>query len=321
MKEKFMHSLAHSLKTRGLVSLACLVMLLLTAACGSTGTTSGSGGSGKGNLVIASKLDVESQLIAEMYGLLLKKDGYNVTQKAALGNSTIIFQAITSNQIDIYPEFTATGLNKLGIPSSYNPQKDYQTVKQNFDKKYNLIWLDASPLNDGYALCTTKTEAQKLNITTISQLTPKVSQLSLASPSDGTTFVDGLQKTYGFTTKSFKKTSTVDYNIGFKAVSSGQAQINVCYGTDATVQQQGFVFLQDDKNGFPAFNPAPVVRNAILKKDSDISSVLNPLAPKLTTAVSIQLQNQVANMTKGGSSSTHAITVVAQNFLKQQGML
>jgi osmoprotectant transport system substrate-binding protein len=256
-----------------------------------------------------------------MYTLLLCKAGYHITEKAALGNSNIVFQAITSGVIDMYPEYTADGLFKLNIPSTYNPQKDYQAVKQGFNSKYQLTWLDPAPLNDGYALCTTKAEAQKLGISTISQLAPQVHNLVLTSPSDGTSFVDGLQKTYGFSTKSFKQTLTVDYSLGFKAVQSNQSQITVCYGTDATVPQQGFIFLQDDKNGFPAFNAAPLVRNATIAKYSDIPDVLNPLAPKLTTDESIQLQMQVSQIRNSGASANAAIRTVAMNFLKTEKLL
>lgn len=299
-----------------------LVLLFLLSACGTSGnSTNNTGNNQKGSLTVASKLDVESQLLTKMYSLLLQKAGYQVNEKLALGNSNIIFQAITSGSIDLYPEFTATGLNKLQIPSTYDPQKDYQAVKDGFNTKYKLSWLDAAPLNDGYALCTSKETSQKLGITSISDLLPKVSQLTLTSPSDGVEFVDGLKQVYNITTKSFKNTTTVDYALGFDAVKSDKAQITVCYGTDATVPQSGFIFLKDDKNGFPAFNPAPVVRNDILEKHSDIATVLNPLAPKLTTEVSIQLQEQVAQKKNDGASSSRAVTLVATDFLKQQGLL
>ncbi|HEY7419533.1 MAG TPA: glycine betaine ABC transporter substrate-binding protein [Ktedonobacteraceae bacterium] len=311
-----MTSFIRALRTPFTVLFLCTVLLTL-AACGGTGSNTGS----KGTLTIGSKLDNESQLIAKMYTLLLQKAGYKVNEKAALGNSAIIFQAISSGAIDLYPEFTATGLNKLNIPSTYDPQKDYQNVKNGFQSKYNLTWLDPSPLNDGYAICTSKSESQKLGITTISQLAPQVSKLVLTSPSDGIAFIDGLQHTYGFSTKSFKQAKTVDYALGFQAVSSDQSQMTVCYGTDATVPQQNFIFLKDDKNGFPAFNPAPVVRSSVLNKYSDIAPTLNKLAPYLTTDVSIQLQENVAQIHNGGASTAQAVTEVATNFLKSKGLL
>jgi osmoprotectant transport system substrate-binding protein len=310
-----------------LLTIMVVIPLLALAACGTSGNSpsstgsSSSGSAAKGPIIVASKLDTESQLIARMYTLLLQKAGFTVNEKPALGNSTIILQAIKSGAIDLYPEFTATGLNALNVPSSFDPQKDYQTVKQGFEQQYHITWLDMSPLNDGYALCTSQQESQKLGVTTISQLAPKVSSLILTSPSDGIAFVDDLKSTYGFTTRSFKQTQTIDYALGFQAVSSGKSQITVCYTTDGTVKQKGFIFLQDDKNGFPQFHPAPIVRDSVLQKYPQIATTLNPLAPDLTTDVSIQLQDQVASKKASGESVSQAITDVATSFLKSKGLL
>jgi osmoprotectant transport system substrate-binding protein len=245
-----------------------------------------------------------------------------VTPKLALGNSLIISQAIKGGSVDIYPEFTATGLNQLNIASAHDPQKDYDAVKDAYKKQFQITWLDYSPLNDGYAICTSKAEATKLgNITNISQLAPLVPNLTLASPSDGISFIDGLKDVYSFDTTSFKSLSKVDYAIGFQAVSSDKAQVVVCYTTDGSVTQQDFIFLQDDKTGFPEFHPAPIVRDPILEKYPDIAGILNPLAPSLTTEVSIDLQAKVKTATDGGASTTAAVKSVATDFLKSKGLL
>jgi osmoprotectant transport system substrate-binding protein len=305
------------------LALFVFLPLLILSACGSSGgggTVNGTTPS-KGTVTVGGKKDVEAQLLTEMYSLLLRHAGYTVNEKLAFGNTPFNVAAIKNGDIDLYPEFTATGLNVLGIASTYDPQKDYQAVKNGFEQQYKITWLDPAPLNDGYAICTSKSQSQSLGITTISQLAPKVSQMILESPSDGISFVDNLQKTYGFSTKSFKKTQTVDYAIGFSAVQANQAQFNVCYGTDASVPQQNFIFLQDDKNGFPAFNPAPIVRDAVLTAHPDIATILNPLAPDLTTDVSIMLQQQVATKKASGMSVSEAVKEVATTFLQSKGLM
>ena len=108
--------------------------------------------------------------------------------------------------------------------------------------------------------------------------------------------MDNLKPVYNFDTKSFKKTQTVDYAVGFTAVANNQAQVNVCYTTDGSVASQNFIFLQDDKHGFPEFNPAPIVRDDTLQKAPGIKTALNPLAPLLTTQVSQQLQAEVGRI-------------------------
>jgi len=256
-----------------------------------------------------------------MYVLLLQKAGFTVNPKLALGMTPTVFAALKSGAIDLYPEFTATGLNILGVKSSFNPTQDYQTVKTDFEQQYHITWLDEAPLNDGYALCTSQAESQKLGVTTLSQLAPKVPQLTLATQSDGVTFFDDLKATYGFQTSSFKAVKKVDYAIGFAAVKSGDANVTECYTTDGSVTSQNFIFIQDDKHGFPEFHPAPIVRDSVLQSDPGIATALNPLAPVLTTDVSIMLQQQVAMKKASGESVSQAVKDVATAFLMSKGLL
>ena len=314
-----------SLGAKFLVLFALIPMLILSACGGSSGGSSSSTGTTTPSSVpitVGSKLDPEAQLLGEMYVLLLQKAGYTVTPKLALGMTPTVFAALKSGAIDLYPEFTGTGLNILGVKSAYDPAKDYQTVSNGFEQQYHITWLDQAPLNDGYALCTSKAESQKLGgVTTLTQLAPKASQLTLATQSDGVPFFDSLKATYGFDTSSFKEVKKVDYAIGFTAVKSGAAQVTECYTTDGSVTTQNFIFLTDDKNGFPQFHPAPIVRDSVLQSDPDIKTALNPLAPLLTTDVSIMLQQQVAAKHTSGESIPQAVKEVATSFLQSKGLL
>lgn len=307
--------LFHSLRAKPFALLAIVLMLGLTA-CGST-TTGNGGGSGTPSnssitLTVGGKLDTEAQLLTKMYVLLLRRAGFNVVEKAALGTNAVVFNAITSGQIDLYPEFTATGLAKLGKNSSGNAQQDYQTVKQGFEQQYRITWLDPSPLNDTYGICTSQSKASSLGATKISDLASKASSLTIATPPDGVQYgINVVKSVYGI---SFKK--VVTYNeegLTFPAVTSGAQDLNVCYTTSAQIAKLNFTLLQDDKNAFPIYNPAPIVRDSTLQKAPQIATVLNKLAPFLTTQVSQQLQAQVV----GGQS----VTEVATKFLQSKGLL
>src|SRR3989442_10812469 len=323
-KEEAMALLSRSLRAKSLVLFAVISMLVLAACGGSSGgssPTSATSAPSKAPITVGSKLDPEAQLLGEMYVLLLQKAGFTVNPKLALGMTPTVFAALKSGAIDLYPEFTATGLNILGVKSSFNPTQDYQTVKTDFEQQYHITWLDEAPLNDGYALCTSQAESQKLGVTTLSQLAPKVPQLTLATQSDGVTFFDDLKTTYGFATSSFKAVKKVDYAIGFAAVKSGDANVTECYTTDGSVTSQNFIFIQDDKHGFPEFHPAPIVRDSVLQSDPGIKAALNPLAPDLTTDVSIMLQQQVTAKHTSGESVSQAVKEVATAFLQSKGLL
>ncbi len=291
-----------------------LLMLLALAGCGST-TTSNSNGVCKGtNVTVGGKLDTEAQLLTKMYTLLLRNAGCNVTEKARLGTNQIVFNAITSGQIDLYPEFTATGLAQLGLTSTHNAQQDYQAVKSGYESKYKITWLDASPMNDTYGVCTTKSKAQQLNVTKVSDLIPLAKTLIIATPPDGQSdpnVLPGMTTTYGIT---FKQEIVQDEAITFQTVQQGAADLNICYTTIGFISADNFVLLQDDKNLFPIYNPAPIVRDELLTKVPGLAGVLNALAPKLTTDVITGLNAQV-------DVSHKSVTEVATTFLKQQGLL
>ena len=304
-----------------LLILFALIPMLILSACGSTSGGNGTPTSTKVPIIVGSKLDLDGHLLGEMYVLLLQKAGYSVTPKLALGDNATLLAAIQSGAVSLYPEFTGTGLSLLGLQSAYNPTTDYQTVKAGYEQKYHITWLDQAPLNDGYALCTSQAEAQKLGIMNLSDLATKVSTLTLATQSDGIPFFDALQNTYHFSTKSFKSVTKVAYSIGFAAVKSGAAQVTECYTTDGSVATQGFVFLTDNLNGFPQFHPAPIVRDDVLAADPGIAAALNAMAPLMTTPVNVMLQMQVNTKHANGESIAQAVQEVAMAWLQSVHLL
>jgi osmoprotectant transport system substrate-binding protein len=304
---------------RTLVGLLSLCALLL-AGCGNTTTTGGTGSNTckSAKVTVGGKLDTEAQLLTKMYTLLLKNAGCDVTEKARLGTNQIVFNAITSGQIDLYPEFTATGLAKLGLQSTHDALMDYQMVKDGYEKQYQITWLTAAPMNDTYGVCTTKAKAGDLKVSKVSDLIPLAGNLIVATPPDGKSdpnVLPGLTRVYGIT---FKQEIVEDEAVTFKTVQQGSANggadVNICYTTIGFIAADNFVLLQDDKNLFPIYNPAPIVRDQLLQQVPGIKDVLNALAPKLTTDAITALNAQV-------DVDHKTVAEVAQTFLQQQGLL
>ncbi|HZC05872.1 MAG TPA: glycine betaine ABC transporter substrate-binding protein [Ktedonobacterales bacterium] len=304
------------LRSRGALQAIALLVLALAlplAACGSSGSgTGGKPGSGV-TVVVGSKLDPDGQLLGEMYTLLLQNQGFTVTPKLALGQTPVLFNAIKSGAIDIYPEFTGTAATNLNLAPSQNAQQVYSQVKSAYESQYHITWLDAAyGLNDSYAICTSQSVSSKDNLTTLDQLTTSGSNLTIASPQDGiSSAVDPVQTGYGF---KFKNVTQISEPLGFAAVQQGSADLNVCYTSDPAIVVNNFVVLKDSKNVFPIYNPAPLVRDSVLQKSPSIATTLNALAPKLTTDAQVALIKQVAVDHK-------SVKEVAQTWLQQQGLL
>lgn len=302
-----MASFVRSLRTHSRALLIVGLMLFVLTACG--------GGSNQNTpmtLTVGGKMDTEAQLLTKMYVLVLKHAGFKVVERAALGTDDVVFNAMKSGQIDLYPEFTATGLAQLDLNSTGNAQQDYLQVKQGYEARYHITWLDTSPLNNTYGICTTQARASSLKLTKISDLAGKAAHLTVATPPDGIkSGLNVVKSSYGLT---FKKTTTYnEESQTFPAVTSGAQDLNICYTTSAAIARYNFVLLQDDKNAFPVYNPAPLVRDTILKKAPQLVVALNKLAPFLTTTVSQQLQAQVID----GKS----VASVATQFLQSKGLI
>lgn len=127
---------------------------------------------------IGSKIFSEQYILAYMYSMLIK--GYTdleVTTKTGLGGTKICFDALKNNEIDLYPEYTGTGLQVIlqtpqqKVDSIITQEKKvFQYVKSEFEKRYQLEWLKPIGFNNTYALMMRQKQAQKLHIKTISDL-------------------------------------------------------------------------------------------------------------------------------------------------------
>lgn len=132
----------------------------------------------KGALRMGSKIFGEQYILLQMYSMLIKGNtDLDVDTKTGLGGTKICFDALTNNQIDLYPEYTGTGLlvilqaNNATVQKVINNKdKVYSYVQQEFRKRYNLEWLKPIGFNNAYALMMRRKQAKQLNIQTISQL-------------------------------------------------------------------------------------------------------------------------------------------------------
>jgi osmoprotectant transport system substrate-binding protein len=289
------------------------LLALLTAgiliACVNSGTPQAA-------IKVGSKDFTEQFIIGEMYALTLEQAGFTVERKLNLGGTPVAQAALENDEIDLYPEYTGTGLlTVLKLPSLSNPQEVLKTVSEGYKQKYNLAWLEPSPMNNTQALAMTKASTEKFGIKTISQMAAKASQLTLIGPPEFEVREDGLpgiKAKYGnFELKEYK---SVDSGLRYKGLVDGEADVAVAFGTDGEIGAFNLVILEDDKQLFPPYQIAPVVRQETLDANSKLASALNALSPKLTTEVMQRLNYEV-------SGKQREAVEVAREFLTQQGII
>ncbi|MCL2881504.1 MAG: ABC transporter permease subunit [Coriobacteriia bacterium] len=267
-----------------LVTLGVLTLIstLVIAGCGSKGA--GTTTSASAPIRVGSKNFTESLILGNLYADALEDNDLKVDRKLNLAD-TVVHTALTGNQIDLYPEYTGTGLlSILKLPLQTDPQKVYDTVKADYQQKWNIVWLDYAPANDSQGLAITKAAADKYGITDISDLQKHATELRFATQGEFDQRADGLPalaKAYG----PFKWKSEKIYDTSLLAtvMLNGQADVAPLYTTAGDLANPKLVALKDDKQVWPPYNVAPVVRGAVLKAHPTIATILNSVDKTLTT--------------------------------------
>lgn len=244
---------------------------------------------------VGSKDFTESLIVAEIYALALEDHGYKVERKLNVAGS-LVHTAITDDEFDLYPEYTGTALlSVLQMDMDSDPDSVYRTVKEAYDKQFSLTWLDSTQVNDRNGIAIRKETAQKYNISTMSDLQANADKLKLCSQGEFEQREDGLPglaKVYG--EFHFASINLYDSGLKYQILENGEADVCPAYSTDAQlVNTDKFAYLEDDKQFWPPYYMAPVVRNDALEKNPEIAEILNKVSAKLDTETMISLNAKV----------------------------
>ncbi len=274
-----------------------LIPLLITALLISSFSfaLSGCGTSGKNTIRVGSKDFTEGLIVSEIYALALEDAGYKVERSMNVAGS-LVHTAITEDDFDLYPEYTGTALlSILQLEMDSDPDSVYRTVKEEYEKQFDLTWLDSTQVNDRNGLAIRTETAQQYNIYTMSDLQANADKIHFCSQGEFEQREDGLpglSKVYG--EFNFASINLYDSGLKYQILESGEADVCPAYSTDASlVNTDAFTFLEDDKHFWPPYYMAPVVRNDTLKENPEIADILNKVSAKLDTKTMITLNAKV----------------------------
>ena len=233
---------------------------------------------------IGSKNFTEQFIVAEIYAQALEKAGIEVQKRLNLGATQIAHTALTSGEIDLYPEYTGTALAAVvkGELTS-NPDQIYNDVKKYYEEQLDLTLLKPTAINNGYAIIMLPERAEEFKLKTLTDLGPVSKDLTFGAEGtfgerkDG---LPGLEQVYGIKFKEFVKFAKL--GIRYSALTSKQIDVSFGFATDWQIEDSKLAVLADDKGLFPPYYLVPIVRQDALKANPKIAEVLDKLAPLLT---------------------------------------
>ena len=292
--------------------MAMMAMVLIMVL--SLGLTGCSGGN---SVTIGTKDFGESVVLGEIFSQLIEeKTDLKVNRKLNMGGTFVCFEAIKKGDIDIYPEYTGTGLTaQLKMDVISDPDQAYDVVAEEFDKQFDIKWLEPLGFNNTYTLAVSNEVYEEYGLETFSDLA-KVSENFVFGAEheffDRQDGYDGLVDFYGIKFKGEPKKMNV--SLKYQAIGNGDMDVTDAFATDGPIQQYNLKVLDDDKCFFPPYYAAPIIRKDTLADNPELEEVLNLLAGAIDDAAMTELNYRI-------DVEGIDIEVVAKEFLQEKGLI
>ena len=199
------------------------------------------------------------------------------------------------------------------MKTSHNPKEVYTLAKAGILKQDNLVLLEPMYYQNTYALAVSRKIAKQYNLKTISDLKKAEKKLKAGFTLEFNDRQDGgkgLAALYGL----HLTTATLEPSLRYQAIQSGDIHIIDAYSTDPEITKYDLVVLKDDKQLFPPYQGAPLMKKSLLKKYPELKNILNKLSGQITEAQMSQMNYQT------GIQGKPAISV-AREFLIKHGYI
>lgn len=284
----------------------------------------------KGPITVGSKIDTEGAVLCQMVRIVLEAGGFKVNDKCSTGTTDVVRKALTSGEIDLYPEYTSSALyqffknEKLDLEAITKDAKAAYAKAKELDAKNGVVWLAAAPANNTWAIAVPKALAEKEGLKTIADFAKYVNAGKTVKLIGSQEFIDredalkAFEKVYGFKLKPEQLVVLPGGNTQQteQAAARGTNGVNaaMAYGTDGDIGALGLVALTDPKGAVAVYQPAITVRKAVYDKFPELSRLIDPIFAVLDEATLSSLNGEVS---VGGKNPKD----VAMAFLKAKGFV
>lgn len=292
------------------------IVFFLIAVIVLVGTLGACRSNKENTIVVASKNYNEALVLGSMFASLLEHNtDLTIVRKLNLGGTNIAFQAMISNEVDVYPEYTGTGfVSIMKRKSISDTQKVYDEMKKYYNDELDIAVLKPLGFNNTYAMAIRKDTAAKYNLKTCSDLAAVSDKLILGSTFEFAERDDGylgMQAAYGM---DFKDSKSVDGALRYQALANKNSDVIDAFTTDGLLKMYDLFVLEDDKHFFPPYYGVPIVRNEIIKKHPEVKVQLERLGGLINEETMIEMNYLVD---KEGMDPAK----VADDFLRKNGLI
>ncbi len=244
--------------------LCALVIAIAVALCA---------GQDRDRFVVGSKLFTESVILGEIVAQAAARAGADAAHQDELGGSAILFNALTSGEIDAYPEYTGT--LRLELLKSEGLSTDAELARALARRGVRMT----APLgfNNTYALGMRADRATELAIKTTSDLLAHP-RLRLGFSNEFLDRGDGwpaLRAAYGLPQANVRG---LDHALAYRGLVAGDLDVMDLYSTDAEIAYYDLAVLEDDLGFFPRYDAVILYRDDLLERLPRVAQAIDGLA-------------------------------------------
>jgi osmoprotectant transport system substrate-binding protein len=309
--------------------LAALAFVLALLAVGCAGGGGGSisenyelsGPQGSVRLAVGSKDFTEQEILGHITLLSLEAANAEVIDRTGLGGTEGTRQALNSDNIDMYWEYTGTGwlIHLARAEPISGSQEQYKAVAKQDLKQNNIEWLEPAPANNTYAIATREgANGEIQNLSDLGRLIEeRPDEATLCAGSEFSERADGLpglEDAYGF---EFPEDNVfvLPASTVYGAVNNGEkCNFGSVFKTNGRIPEMGLRLLEDDENFFAVYNPSLTMRKETLEQYPELKKLFAPISEKLDTGTLRELSAAVE--VEGNSPEE-----VAEQWLRENGFI
>jgi osmoprotectant transport system permease protein len=266
-------------------------------------------------VVIGSKPFGESYLLAELFAQLLEARGLPVTRRFGLGGTEIVFPALQQGAIDVFPEYTGSGLLViLKAPIERDPAAVFDVVAREFSRRFDVRWLPPLGFENTYAMSVRTEMAERLGLRTLSDFAKVSAGMRAGFTADFIGLPDGLpglRQAYGLAPASV---SALAQQVKYQALVEGAVDIIDAYSTDGLLDRYPLTVLEDDRGFFPPYDAAALVRGELARRRPEAVAALAELSGRLDVR---RMRRLNARLEVNGED----VAIVARDALRELGLV
>jgi osmoprotectant transport system permease protein len=254
--------------------------------------------------IVGAKTFTEQYVLAALMAQRLRAAGLSASSREGLG-SNVIFDALASNDIDVYVDYSGTLWANQFHRTEIKPRQELLTDLKATLAQQKITLLGELGFENAYALVMPKKRAEALGIRSIADLVSRAGTMSIAGDYEFFSRPEwaGLQKSYGL---SFRTQRQMQPDFMYAAVASGEVDVIAGYTSDGLIAKYDLVVLEDTKHAIPPYE-AIVLISPKRADDQALRAALTPLLGQIEIAAMRE-----ANLRASGNDATSSPDAVAK---------